>query len=195
MKKGDKVRVKKFDANSMGILNGFNPNMKRYCGKVMEVVDVNLEFELVFLKEPHTGEGTNWVWKAEWLEPVLDKLEDFDAFLDNMIDSKKDNSNIALKDLLNSIGVSPSEYKSILTEAESILSGERNTDYGDPVKNFKRIANIASLISGQELSPEICAIVMMAVKLSREQYKHKRDNLVDLVAYIEIYNRIINSKN
>ncbi len=80
--------------------------------------------------------------------------------------------------------------ESVLSEAERIVNGDRQADYSDPVENFKHIAEIASAISKEELSPTTCAIVMIAVKLAREDYKHKRDNLVDLAGYVEILNRI-----
>jgi hypothetical protein len=87
-----------------------------------------------------------------------------------------------------------SETESILSEAERIVNGDRQADYSDPVENFKRIAEIASAISKKELSPTTCAIVMIAVKLARESYKHKRDNLVDLAGYVEILHRIKESE-
>ena len=80
--------------------------------------------------------------------------------------------------------------ESVLSEAERIVNGDRQADYSDPVENFKHIASIASAISKEDLSPTTCAIVMIAVKLARENYKHKRDNLVDLAGYVEILNRI-----
>ena len=82
------------------------------------------------------------------------------------------------------------ETESILSEAERIVNGDRQADYSDPVENFKHISAIASSISKEELSPTTCAIVMIAVKLARESYKHKRDNLVDLAGYVEILHRI-----
>ena len=80
--------------------------------------------------------------------------------------------------------------ESILSEAERIVNDERQADYSDPVANFEHIASIASAISKENLSPTTCAIVMIAVKLARENYKHKRDNLVDLAGYVEILHRI-----
>lgn len=87
------------------------------------------------------------------------------------------------------------ESTTILEEAQDILEGDRDTDYGDPVANFNRISGIASAMSGVDISPEQCVLVMMAVKLSREQFKHRRDNLVDLVAYAEILNRVVEQGN
>lgn len=83
-----------------------------------------------------------------------------------------------------------SETESILSEAERIVNGDRQADYSDPVENFKHIAEIASAIMGKDITAEECCIVMIAVKLARENYKHKRDNLVDLAGYVEILNRI-----
>ena len=60
------------------------------------------------------------------------------------------------------------------------MKGDRQADYGDTVANFKHIANIASAIRKKEFTAEDCCVVLMAVKLAREQFKHKRDNLVDL---------------
>lgn len=82
------------------------------------------------------------------------------------------------------------EKESILQEAERIVNGERQADYNDPIENFKRIATIASVLIGNEISPKDCCKVMMAVKLAREANKHKRDNLVDLCGYNHILNLI-----
>lgn len=84
--------------------------------------------------------------------------------------------------------------ESILQEAQRIVNGARQADYSDPVKNFEHIARIASAILNKEITPEECCIVMIAVKHAREQYKHKRDNLVDVVGYEEILYRIKEAK-
>lgn len=214
-KKGDKVRVKEFDANLMRFFDGFNPKMKKYCGKDMEVYHVDPVFETVFLKGAQMDDERFWAWSPDWLEKILDKPasdnpRDIDAFLDSLLERNRcnkceqnnsttiDGNSVdwegALAQALGNWGNILAEDSSILLEAERILTGERDTDYGDPVENFSRIAEIASLLSGEKLTPETCVTVMIAVKLSRERYKHKRDNLVDLVAYIEILNRILNRK-
>ena len=86
------------------------------------------------------------------------------------------------------------ETESILSEAERIVNGDRQADYSDQVANFNRIASIASAIMEKDITAEECCIVMIAVKLARENYKHKRDNLVDLAWYVEILNRIKESE-
>lgn len=80
--------------------------------------------------------------------------------------------------------------QSILSEAEEIVNGIRQSDYGAARESFSRIATIASVMTGKELSPEDCCAVMMAVKLVRESFNHKRDNLVDLCGYAELMNRL-----
>ena len=76
------------------------------------------------------------------------------------------------------------ETKSILEEAIEILNGSRQCDYGDPVESFKRIAQMANLMSNSnDFTPVKCCIVLMATKLTRESKVHKRDNLVDLAGY------------
>lgn len=82
------------------------------------------------------------------------------------------------------------ESKSILKEAEEIRKGSRNSDYGDAVDNFNRIAQMASLMTGTELTPRQCVAVHIATKLSRESYRHKRDNLVDLCGYADIMQEV-----
>ena len=80
--------------------------------------------------------------------------------------------------------------KSILSEAEEIVNGSRHSDYGNARESFSRIATIASVMTGKELAPEDCCAVLMAVKLVRESFKHKRDNLVDLCGYAELMNQL-----
>ena len=80
--------------------------------------------------------------------------------------------------------------KSILSEAEEIVNGSRQSDYGDAKESFSRVATIASVMTGKELSPEDCCAVLMAVKLVRESFAHRRDNLVDLCGYAELLNRL-----
>jgi hypothetical protein len=83
---------------------------------------------------------------------------------------------------------------SILNDAQTILNGSRNVDYGDPVENFNRIATIANLMGAQVTTLD-CVNVLIALKLSREAYTHKEDNLIDAAAYLEIKQRIIESQN
>lgn len=93
---------------------------------------------------------------------------------------------------LNNLGIDFIESpKSILLEAESIVNGERNTQYGDAKEAFQVYVGICKSAFGLDLSSADVAKVMIAIKLGRERFKHKRDNLVDLTGYTEILNRLL----
>jgi hypothetical protein len=78
----------------------------------------------------------------------------------------------------------------ILEEANKITHGDRNQDYDDPTRNYEQIAAISSAILRKEITARECAIIMIATKLSRESFKHKRDNLCDLAGYAWVLSRI-----
>lgn len=94
---------------------------------------------------------------------------------------------------ISHIRVAEQDYlpKSILTEADALVNGDRQKAYADPITNFKRISAIASGLLGKEITPAECAMVLVATKLGREMHGHKRDNIIDCAGYLEIYNRIV----
>lgn len=180
-KAGDKIRIKDEVSSEthLGMPPHFTDSMDGLKDKVLTVSGINLKGRI-------ETEETGWVLHPDWVtfaERVPE--DDFGSTLAEIIRQ--------FSEELEEV----SEYysTSILEDAEEILEGERDSDYGDPVANFNRISRIASSILDYTISPEECVVVMMAVKLSREQYKHKRDNLVDLVAYTEIYNRVKEQNN
>jgi len=74
--------------------------------------------------------------------------------------------------------------------AQSLIHGNRQEDYGDPVENWKRTASVAYNVLPELFArkPKAHEMVMMlqSVKLVREGNKRKRDNRVDLSAYSDI---------
>jgi len=93
------------------------------------------------------------------------------------------------------------DIESILLEAEEIVNGARHTDYGSAHDSFNKIASMATLMLDSEeiellkeeqaLCSTVVCKVLMAVKLTRESNRHKRDNLVDLCGYSELLNRLM----
>lgn len=84
------------------------------------------------------------------------------------------------------------EIKSILKEADLIVNGDRDVQYGNHLQAFEEYSNILESNFGIKLTPaEICK-VQMAIKLGRLKYKYKRDSIVDLCGYAEILNRLEN---
>jgi len=83
---------------------------------------------------------------------------------------------------------------SILEKALNLVNGERQSDYGHPYDDFSRTAKLWSAILDIPISPEQVALCMVAVKLSREVHKHKKDNLVDIAGYAETLAMVVDEK-
>lgn len=82
----------------------------------------------------------------------------------------------------------PRTAAQILDEVKAVLE-EREANYDDPARNFKRIADIWTiqlegvLGEGQRVTPEKVAELMIGMKLAREMHQHKRDNYDDIIGY------------
>ena len=86
----------------------------------------------------------------------------------------------------------------ILNEADSIInerSEEKERMYGPFEEGMEKAAELASVMTSKELSAVDMYKCMVALKLSRESYSHKEDNLLDAVAYLGSMNNYINNKN
>tara|TARA_R110000787_G_scaffold16141_2_gene49292 strand:- start:1599 stop:1880 length:282 start_codon:yes stop_codon:yes gene_type:complete len=80
------------------------------------------------------------------------------------------------------------KYDSILDEAKEITGGSRQKDYGHPIENFTKIANLwnaylRNLGIEYNVNAKDVSIMLILFKVAREQGGHKRDNLVDLAGY------------
>jgi len=83
-------------------------------------------------------------------------------------------------------------------EALKLITGDRNQSYGNPKDDYTKTALIWSGLLAHKLkeniTPEEAILMMVGVKLSREVFKHKRDNLVDAHGYLECYEWSLNGK-
>ena len=81
-----------------------------------------------------------------------------------------------------------------MIEADRLVNGERQADYGTPRANYEGIAKvwsgILSPILKRDLTPEEAALCMAGMKLQRQAMKPKRDNLVDAHGYLLVYAHI-----
>ena len=85
----------------------------------------------------------------------------------------------------------------ILKKAQTIVyerSEEKARCYGDFHEGMQRAARIASELSNKEINVNDVYYCLMALKLSRQSYNHKEDNLLDLVAYASSLNDLLNNK-
>lgn len=74
--------------------------------------------------------------------------------------------------------------ENILQEAQRLVYGTRQKDYGHPLDDFSKTGKLWSVILGKdEITPEQVALCMVAVKISRQMNCPKRDNIVDGAGY------------
>lgn len=92
--------------------------------------------------------------------------------------------------------------KTILDEARQITDGSRSEDYGNPEDNFQKIADYwhvyiqhVNINRGIQIGPKDVAAMMVLMKLAREDFRHKRDNLVDAVGYLRCMARILHEED
>tara|TARA_R110000823_G_scaffold265858_1_gene385711 strand:+ start:415 stop:687 length:273 start_codon:yes stop_codon:yes gene_type:complete len=85
----------------------------------------------------------------------------------------------------------------ILKEADKIVNKRREEKqrmYGPFEEGMERAAMIASGCTGKNITAKDMYMCMVALKLSRESYSHKEDNLLDAVAYLGSLNNYNNLK-
>jgi hypothetical protein len=83
----------------------------------------------------------------------------------------------------------------ILEKANEIVntrSEEKERMYGPFEEGMERAAMIASGCTGKDLTASDMYLCLVALKLSRQSYNHKEDNLLDAVAYLGSLNNFKN---
>jgi hypothetical protein len=82
--------------------------------------------------------------------------------------------------------------ETILQEAQRLVHGDRGEQYGHPIFDLTRMADIGTALLRHKLRPgarleaEDAARLMVGTKLSREVFRPKRDNRVDAAGYAEV---------
>ena len=87
-----------------------------------------------------------------------------------------------------------SRLETVNEEAQRLITGDHNKTYDHPLDNFNRIARIWSVIFGIEVSEEQVGLAMVGVKIAREAYHPKRDNLVDGAGYFGTVQMVIDER-
>ena len=78
---------------------------------------------------------------------------------------------------------------------DSQRSEEKERQYGPFSEGMKRAAKIASGMSGKDIDANDMYIALVALKLSRQSYHFKDDNLLDAVAYLGAWHNFIKDGN
>ena len=73
----------------------------------------------------------------------------------------------------------------MIEEAQSIVNGDRQKDYGNINESFNRIAGLWSAYTGFTLDKYDVAKMMILLKVSRAKAGNHRDSFVDIVGYVE----------
>ena len=81
------------------------------------------------------------------------------------------------------------DRRSIFEEAASLVNGERQEDYGDPVECMTKWADTLRVLFGWDIDAHKASLAMVQLKIVRETYTPKRDNRVDGVGYWDIADR------
>jgi hypothetical protein len=84
--------------------------------------------------------------------------------------------------------------ETICDEAKRIVYNDRAKDYGHPLDECVRIAGMWTQIIGAHVVSDHIPLCMIAMKISRQLNRAKRDNIVDIAGYAECAQRIIDER-
>lgn len=77
-------------------------------------------------------------------------------------------------------------------EAIDLVYGVRNEKYGHPHPVYAKVASLWSAYLGVVIEPSDAAMMMVLLKMARQQQRNNRDNLVDAHGFLLVYERIMN---
>jgi hypothetical protein len=91
------------------------------------------------------------------------------------------------KQVLDAETLEPLAPESILEEAQRLVYGDRQAQYGPPIRDMARDAAIWSVILGIDVQPWQVAACMVGIKLSRiAETPTKRDSWVDAAGWADV---------
>lgn len=82
--------------------------------------------------------------------------------------------------------------ETILEEAQRLIYGDRHDAYGSATDSFTTTGKVmgAWLRIGRDLTAAEVAMFFIAHKMTRENYRPKRDNRVDIAGYVGLLDDI-----
>ena len=76
---------------------------------------------------------------------------------------------------------------SVLEKASNLITGDRADAYGDFHDQMASISGMYTSLTGKEIAPRDVALILMLLKLRRNQTDSGTDSLVDLCGYAALY--------
>lgn len=124
-----------------------------------------------------------------YVEPAISNVRVSNLFPGYYIGETKARSNVQYKAYYRD--ASTPEPKTVLQEAEDIINGQRQNDYGTPEDSFSAIAAYWSVYLATDISAHDVAILMSLLKIARmDENSPKRDSYVDLAGYASLAHRV-----
>ena len=78
------------------------------------------------------------------------------------------------------------ERTRVLEEADTLINGQRQEDYGTPRANFGVIADMWAAYLGADIEPRDVANMMALLKIARLRMTNARDSAVDGAGYLAL---------
>lgn len=176
------------------------PKWEKSAGTCLELLNAiqmgHSVFELTALTPTDANEPTRWI-----MGEIIDRQE-LHYMLVDCVDpilnrnakevgvTRSDRSNPPVLKLVAK-DAAPEEWESVCQEAERIINGDRQADYGHPLYDFTRTGRMwGAILSTPDIPADYVALCMAALKISRQCNKPKRDNIVDAVGYLGTIEKI-----
>jgi hypothetical protein len=80
-------------------------------------------------------------------------------------------------------------YQEILKDCIEIAN-ERQAQYGEASESINLAVKILNETFGIKLTPKEFCLTIVALKLSREKFNHKSDNIIDTINYLAMSENI-----
>lgn len=118
-------------------------------------------------------------------EAVARKTKEiFGQSISEQLKDGQKNLNHEFRNVVSGMTDSGKREESVLQEAERLINGDRQAQYSHPTDDYTKTSKAFNALTGHNITPKEAMLFMVCVKLSRECYKAKRDNLVDACGYL-----------
>lgn len=92
----------------------------------------------------------------------------------------------------------PKKTETICQEADRLVAGDRQKDYGHPFDAFVIVAKLFTALLDKKLKEPITAeeatLLLVLLKVAREGNAPKRDNRVDIAGYAKVLDLVVEER-